>query len=145
GEEAPGLAIPMHAGAADPIAGQKTPPFADRQRGLRGIVAHGQRFLLRAQEDIVAHGIAKFIRSGADVEIAGGIAPWATLDRNHVEAGMRQLVSEDRSGPAETDDDDILARKTAGHQRPPQAGRPCILTGGSVEAWFGLSMTSRKS
>src|SRR6202043_1436769 len=50
GQEAPSLPVPVQAGAADAVAGQKTAPFADRKRGLRRVVAHGQRFLLRTQE-----------------------------------------------------------------------------------------------
>ena len=116
GQEAPGLAVPVHAGAADAVAGQEAAPFADRQRRLRWVVAHGQRFLLRTQEHVVTNRVAQLVRRGADVEIGGGVAPRAALDRDHFEAGARELVSQDRSGPAETDDDDILARETAGHQ-----------------------------
>ena len=76
--------------------------------------------------------IAQFVRRGADVEIGGGVAPRAALDRNDLEAGAREFERHDRSGPAETDDDDILAGKTAGHQFSPHAGRPCIATGGSA-------------
>src|SRR6266403_773212 len=53
----------------------------------------------------------------ADVEISGGVAPRAAFDRDDLEAGAGEFVSQDRSGPAETDDRDILAWETAGHQR----------------------------
>jgi hypothetical protein len=59
----------MHAGAADAVAGQKAAPFADRQCGLRGIIPHCQRFRLRAQEDVMADGIAEVVGRGPDVEI----------------------------------------------------------------------------
>src|SRR6202012_564189 len=65
GEETPGLAIPVHPGATDAIARQEAAPFADRQRRLRRVVAHGQRFLLRPQEDVVANPKAQFARRGA--------------------------------------------------------------------------------
>jgi hypothetical protein len=132
GQKAPGLPVPVQAGAADTVAGKKAAPLADRQRGLRRVVAHGQRFLFRAQEHVVANRIAQLVRRRADIEIGGRVAPRAALDRDHFEAGARKLVSQDRSGPAETDDDEILARETAGHQCPPQAGRPCRPTGGSA-------------
>ena len=132
GKEAPGLAVPVHAGAADPVAGQKAAPFADRKRGLRRVIPHRQRFLLRTQEDVMANAIAQLIGRGADVEIGRGVAPRAALDRDDVETGAGELQSENRSGPSETDDDDILAGETAGHQFSPHAGRPCIATGGNV-------------
>ena len=132
GQEAPGLAVPVQAGAADAVARQEAAPFADRQRGLRGVVAHGQRFLLRTQEDVVTHRIAQLVGGGADVEIAGGVAPRTALQRDDIQSKAGQFIGDDRAGPAKPDDDDILARKTAGHQRSPQAGRPCKLTGGSV-------------
>jgi hypothetical protein len=111
---------------------QEAAPFPDRKRGLRGVVPHRQRFLLRAQEDIVTNGVAQFICRGADVEVGSRIAPGAALDRDDFQPGAGKFISEDRSGPAETDDDDILARETAGHQFSPHAGRPCMPTGGSV-------------
>jgi hypothetical protein len=131
-KKTPGLTVPVHASAADAVTWKEAAPFADRKRGLRRIVAHGQRFLPRAQEHVVAHGIAQFVRRGADVEISRGIAPRAAFDRNHFESGACQLIGQYRSGPAETDDGDILAWETAGHQRSPQAERPCMPTGGSV-------------
>ena len=116
-----------------PLPGRKLPHLRIGSAVCDGIVAHGQRFLLRPQEDIVAHRIAQFVRRGADVEIGGGVAPRPALDGDDLEAGARQFIGEDRSGPAETDDDDILAGQTAGHQFcPSQAGRPCMRTGGSV-------------
>ena len=122
----------MHAGAADAVAGKKAAPLANGQRGLRRIVPHGQRLLPRAEEDVMADSVAQFVRRAADVEIGGGVAPRAAFDRDDLEAGAGEFVSQDRSGPAETDDRDILARETAGHQRSPQARRPCMPTGGSA-------------
>lgn len=81
----------------------------------------------------MTHAIAQFIGRGADIEIGGRVAPRTTLDRDDFKTGAGEFIGKDRSGPAQTDNDDILARQTASHQRSPvQAGRPCSPTGGSV-------------
>jgi hypothetical protein len=62
GQEAPGLGIPMHAGAAHTLGHQKCAPSADRQRRLTDIITKGKGRLRRLHEQIVPYGIAQLVR-----------------------------------------------------------------------------------
>ena len=130
--EAPGLSVPMHAGAAHPIAGKEAAPAPDRQRRLIRPVAHRQRFLRRLQEEFLTHAVAQFVGCRTDVEIGCRIPPRSALERHDVEPRPREFEREDRAGPAEPDDDHVLAGKTRAHLETSQAGRPASETGGCV-------------
>jgi hypothetical protein len=116
-QEAPSFGIPMHAGAADPVAEHECAPIAHRQRRFVRLVAERHRHLRRPQEQLVADAVAKLVLHVGDREVGGGVAPRAALDRNHIQARIRQFVGEDRSGPAESDNGNVLARKLSGHAR----------------------------
>ena len=114
-QKPPGLRIPVHAAAADAVRRHEGAPAADRQRRLVHLVAEGEGGLLRPQEQLVADAIAQFVGRIARRMVGRRVAPGAALDCNHIEAGLGKLVGHDRSGPAETDDDDVLCRQLAGH------------------------------
>ena len=95
------------------------------------VVAEGQRLLRRAQEQLVADAIAQLVRRVGGREVGGGVAPGAALDRDDVQPGVGQLMGQDRAGPAEADDDDVLGGQLAcAVIVPVQSGRPPMPTGG---------------
>jgi len=72
----------------------------------------------------------------AEIAAGGGTAKaWKldVADRDDIKAGLCKFVAEDRAGPAEPDDHDVLCRKLACHRYclTVQSGRPMMLTGGS--------------
>ena len=96
------------------------------------MVAHGEGFLLGAQEHLLADGVAQLVGRGGDVEVGGGIAPGAALDGDDVEAGLGEFERHDRAGPAEADDDDVLLGQGGRVIWDAAWLRPARLTAGSV-------------
>ena len=116
-QEAPGLGVPMNAGAADAIAEHEGAPVAHRQRRLIGVVAERHRNLRRPQEQFVLQPIAQLVLGIGNRKIGRGVAPWAALDRHHIEAFVRQFVGENGAGPAKPDDGDVFAGEFLRHRR----------------------------
>ena len=109
GQKSPGFSIPVHASAPDTIRRHESAPRADRESGLIHLVAERKCVLVRPEEELMPDAIPQFILRIVWRIIGRGIAPWATLDGNHVETFVRQLVRKYRSGPSESDDDYVLA------------------------------------
>src|SRR5262245_58461379 len=107
----------MHAAATDPVGWHERAPGPDRQRGLVHLVAERERGLVRPQEQLVANAIAQFVLHVVWREIGRRIAPGTTLDGDDIEPFVGELVRHDRTGPAETDNDDVFFRKSARHDR----------------------------
>ena len=105
----------MHAAAADAVAEHEGAPVAHRQRRLTGIVAERHRHLRRPQKKLVLQAIAQFVLRVGNRKVGRGVAPRAALDGDDVEPGIGEFVGENRAGPAEADDDHILAGKLARH------------------------------
>ncbi len=127
-EEAPGLAVPMHAGATHPLARQEGTPFADRQRGLALIVAEGESLVGGLLEQMMAPHIAQLVLVEGRGEIGGRVAPLAALDGQDVEAGIGQFLGDDGAGPAEPDQQHVDGRQSGRHAQlltgVPRPSRP---------------------
>ena len=119
-QESPRLGIPVHAAAADAVGRHESAPGSDRQRRLVHLVAEREGGLLRSQEELVTNTVAQLVGGVARRIVGGRIPPRPALDCDHIEPGIGKLVGHDRSGPTETDDDDVLCRQFAGH-----VFRPC--------------------
>src|ERR1700744_6259001 len=113
--EAPGLGIPMHPASSDTVRRHERTPGTDWKRGLIHLVAKGEGGLLGPQKQLMANPIPQLVGHITRRIIRRGVAPGGTLDRDDVETGIGELVSENRTGPAEADDDDILRRQFARH------------------------------
>ena len=99
-----------------PLPGLKRAELPDRQRRLAVVIAERQRALRRSLEQIEPHRIAQLVRRVTDVEGGGGVAPRTALDRDDVEPLVGELLREDRAGPAEADDHDVLCGQLRCHE-----------------------------
>ncbi len=154
-QEAPGLGVPVDAGAADAVAEHKGAPVAHRQRGLARLVAERHRDLRRPQEQLVLDAVAQLVLRVGDRKRRRRVAPRAALERDDVKARLGKLVGEDRAGPSQADDHGISVRELACHRVRLDAISPaaadhcdqsgCVLmpTGGSVTRWLWRSTHSR--
>src|SRR5476649_2554402 len=100
--EAEGDARPVVARAAGAVTGVERSPFAHRQCGLRRVVTDGDGVLRGLHHQFLTAVVTQFISHRGDVKITGGIAPWATFNRHHVQAFVGQFIGDDGSGPAES-------------------------------------------
>ena len=105
---APSLAPPVDAGAADAVAGLERAPLPDRQRRLSVAVAERQRALRGLLKEIEPDPVAQLIGRVTDVEGGGRVAPRTALNRDDIEPLVGELLREDRAGPAEANDHDVL-------------------------------------
>ena len=106
-QPAPSHAVPMRAGAAEIGAGQERAEAADRQRGLRRRMAQRHGFKLRVLKQFLPHRVFEIVAHRRNGEILARHALCAAFEADDVETGLGQFAGEDRSGPADPDDDRI--------------------------------------
>src|SRR6185312_2716457 len=102
---------------------------------LAHLVAEGERRLRRLQEELVTDAVAQLVLRKIRREVRCGGTPGPALYRHDLEAGIGELVRENRAGPTQPNDGHVFARKSAGHRanyrcRGVQSARPPMLTGG---------------
>jgi len=143
-ENARSWPFPVHAGAADGrCPGRKLPQFADRQCGLRGIVAHRQRFLPRTEEERRAGDrIAQFHPARCRcLKSGGGVAPRAAFDRDPQSEPGCAPAQGARIDPVQPrpDDDDNPCEADGGPSVLFSPGRngPASPPAAAYRAWFG--------
>src|SRR5205823_6306884 len=102
--EAPRLAVPVDPGAAEAGARKERPELPDRERRLAEVVAERPRLVRRVLEQLVADRVAQLVVVVLPVLDAPLVA---ALEREHVEAGLRQLGGEDAADPPGADDADV--------------------------------------
>ena len=122
---APGVAAPVHARAADALARQERAEAAHRQRLLRGIVADGQRVALGIHHQFLTHHVAQLVTDVGQRVVGAAGAHLAALERDDLEAGVRELLRQNAAGPAEPDDGDVDFFQFRGHVRPLSSGPRC--------------------
>ena len=132
GQEAPVLAVPVHARAAHARRRPERAELAHRKRGLRAIVAEGERLAVRLLEEAVAHGVAQLVLDRGGREVGNGVAEAAALDREDLQPRVGELLREDARGPAEAHQHDVDGRKALrhGHASFPGDSRPASPTHG---------------
>ena len=82
-QEAPDLAVPMHAAGADAGAEQEGAQVAHRQRLLLDGVADGERVVGEVLEEVMTPHVAQLILGEAGGEVARRVAPGPALKRQH--------------------------------------------------------------
>ncbi len=121
----PGVAAPVHAGAADALARQERAEPAHRQRFLRGIVANRQRVALGVHHQFLPHHVAQLVTDVGQRVVGTTGAHLAALERDDLEARVGELLRQNAAGPAEPDDGDVDFFQFCGHVRPLSSGPQC--------------------
>src|ERR1700748_3055267 len=111
GQEAPHLRIPVHAAATDAVRRHERAPAAHRQSLLVEFVAHRKSQLIRPQEELVSNAVAKLVLHLTWRKVGRSVPPGTALEGEHVESLVGQLMCHQRTGPTETDDDDVFPGK----------------------------------
>src|SRR6266481_2534936 len=106
-QPAPRHAVPVYAGPAHTFARQERAELAHRKRGLIRVVPEGQRLARQILHQFMTLSVAQLVVNGRVHEIRIGIARRAAFQHDNREAGFGELLGENASGPAETDDDDV--------------------------------------
>ncbi len=101
--EAVGLAVPVHAGAADAGTGEERLPAPHRQGGLAGIVAEGHRFPGVVLHQRLAHGEAQLVVHIGALEVRHGVARVAALQAHHLETAGGQFLGDDGADEADAE------------------------------------------
>src|SRR5205823_1114096 len=103
----PGVAAPVRARAADAFARQERAEPPHRQRLLRRIVADGERVARSVLHQLVADHVAQLVADVGNRKVLVRTGQSAAFERDHLQAGLGQLLGENAAGPAKPDDDDI--------------------------------------
>ena len=116
---APGVAAPMHGGAADDLARQERTEPTHRQRILLRVVAHGDGVARGVLHQVVTHDITQLVTDIGQCVIIFAGAHATAFERDDFQAGLGQLLGQNAAGPAQADDDDVDFLEFRGHVRAP--------------------------
>src|ERR1700754_2328281 len=105
----------MHPASSDAVRRHERAPGTDRKRRLIHLVAKGEGGLLRPKKQFMANPIPQLVGRITRRVVGCGTAPGTSLDCDDIETRIRKLVGENRAGPAEADNDDILRRQFTRH------------------------------
>ncbi len=100
---APGMAVPVRAGAADAGAHQVGTEAPVGERGLLDIVADGLGVVHRVDHHRVALAEREFVAHPRHGEVFRRRLRAAALQADHGHAGFREFLAEDAAGPAAAD------------------------------------------
>src|SRR5436305_8048512 len=98
-QEAPNLAVPMHAASSNARAGKKRAEAAHGKRHLLHAVAEGQRLMRNILEKMMTPKVTQFILIESGGKVSWRIAPTAALESEDIQARGSQTFGDYRARP----------------------------------------------